>query len=83
MCHVEHFKYLLKLYQGNCISVEEHDELFDMIATSSYDQLVADAVLTDLQFGRDEDIPDLDAPTAYEIARNVYDTNKNAIMISA
>ena len=83
MCNNERFKYLLRLYQANNVSVAEHDELFEMIATSSYDQLIAEAILTDLHFGMDEDVPDLPADVAYEIVRKVYDTNQNAIKISA
>ncbi len=83
MCNNERFKYLLRLYQANNVSLAEHDELFEMIATSSYDQIIAEAILTDLQIGQDEDVPDLPAHTAHEIVRNVYDANKNVIKVSA
>ena len=79
----ERFKYLLLLYETNNLSVVEHGELFEMIAISSYDQLIEDAILADLQLGERNDVEDLPAQIAQEIIRNIYDTWRDVIKASA
>jgi len=81
MIKEEWFKYLLGLYQANNISVDEHDELFEMIASSDYDNILDNAVLFDLQTGNESDDADLPPHIAHDIIRNIYESEKNVKMI--
>ena len=77
MSNEERFKYLLGLYQANNISIEEHDELFEMIDSSDYDAVLTNAIYFDLSNGTDEDSADLPPHIAHDIIRNIYEAEKN------
>ncbi len=73
----ERFKYLLGLYQANNVSIEEHDELFEMIDSSRYDNVLDKAVLSDLRLENESDVADLPPHIAHDIIRNIYEAEKN------
>ena len=81
MINEERFKYLLGLYQANSISGAEHDELFEMIASSKYDNILDNAILLDLKFENESDVADLPPHIAQDIIRNIYEAEKNVKMI--
>ncbi len=77
----ERFKYLLEVYKDNLISAEEHDELFEMIASERFDYELEKIISQDLILGTDSDTADLPPHIAQEIVRNIYDSEKNTIKV--
>ena len=81
MSNQERVKYLLDVYKENIISVEEHDELFDLISSHGYEKQLSEAVENDLMFGSDTDMADLPPHIAHEIVRNIYEAERNTIKV--
>ena len=76
-----HFNQLLERYQANYISIDEHDELFEMIASEQFDDCLNEAVLNDLKNETGENEADLPPHIAQEIVRNIYESEKHAIKV--
>ncbi len=81
MSSKEHFEHLLKLYQSNSISIDGHDELFEMIASGKFDDSLDAAVLNELNIDSQETDADLPPHIAQEIVRNIYESEKNTIKV--
>ena len=76
-----HFEHLLKLYQANSISIEGHDELFEMIASEKFDDTLDKAIIDDLNNDSQGIEADLPPHIAQEIVRNIYESEKNTIKV--
>ncbi len=72
-----HFKQLLERYKANSILIDEHDELFEMIATGKFDDSLSEAIIDDLKNEGIENEADLPPHIAQEIVRNIYESEKN------
>ena len=77
----DRFKFLLDQYVSGNLTVEEHDELFDLISTHQFDDLIGKHMLHDLATGEQLQIADLPPHIAQDIIRNIYQAEKNTIEI--
>ena len=77
----KHFKHLLELYQENSISMEDHDELFEMLASDQFNDTLQEAILNDLKNQALENEADLPPHIAQEIVRNIYESERHAIKV--
>lgn len=68
----ERINYLLSLYVSGALSAEQHDELFELISTHQYDDLLGEHILQDLKEGDISQGADLPPHIAQEIIRNIY-----------
>jgi transmembrane sensor len=77
----DRFSYLLQLYLAEKISVKDHDEFLELIATNEYDDILAKSIQKDLAKGLDSNTVDLPPHIAQEIIRNIYHAEKNTAKI--
>ena len=77
----DRFIYLLDQYVSGNLTVDEHDELFDLISTHQFDELLGKHMLHDLRGGEQSQSADLPPHIAQDIIRNIYMAEKNAIEI--
>lgn len=77
----ERLYYLLNQYVAGSLSADEHDELFALISTNQYDDLLAQHILHDLEEGNSMRSADLPPHIAQEIIRNIYGAERNTIDI--
>ena len=85
----ERLYYLLNQYVAGSLSADEHDELFALISTNQYDDLLAQHILHDLEEGNFPSISkgfenstvDFPPHIAQEIIRNIYGAERNTIDI--
>jgi transmembrane sensor len=77
----ERFTYLLQLYTSGKISANEHDELFELIATHNYDSLLSQAIQKDLAQDQFDKAADLPPHIAEEIVRNIFRAERNTFNI--
>ena len=75
----ERFNYLLDLYVSGKLSAQEYDELFDLISSHHYDELLGKHLLHDLKGGEHIHSADLPPHVAQEIIRNIYQAEKDTI----
>ena len=75
----ERFNYLLDLYVSGKLSAQEYDELFDLISSHHYDELLGKHLLHDLKEGEHIHSADLPPHVAQEIIRNIYQAEKDTI----
>lgn len=81
MSNVERFNYLLRGYVSGTISIEEHEELFGLLSTHEYDELLDQSVQNDLHTGITSQNADLPPHIAQEIIRNIISAEKNTAEI--
>ncbi len=73
----DRFSYLLKLYLADTISIEEHDEFFNLLDSHEYDAILGQSIQKDLTGGFENTTVDLPPHVAQEIVRNIYNSEKN------
>jgi hypothetical protein len=71
------FTQLLKLYVSGNISADEHDELFELLSTHKYDDLLGKSIQMDLAGELSSHAADLPPHIAEEIIRNIFNAEKN------
>ncbi len=74
MNSVEKFNYLLERYLENNISLQEHDEFFEMIDTGKFDDILDKSVQHDFYEPCSNDIPDMPDHIGHEILREILKT---------
>lgn len=77
----DRFKYLLDQYVSGHLTAQEHDELFELITTNQFDDLLGKHMLHDLVAGDQVQNADLPPHIAQDIIRNIYQAEKNTIQI--
>src|SRR5690606_20348947 len=77
----DRFLFLLDQYLTGNITAQEHNELFIMISSQQYDDLLSDHMLNDLASGQQRNSADLPPHIAQDIIRNIYLSEKNTIKI--
>jgi len=81
MSKIDRFNYLLEVYKENLISAEEHDELFEMIASENFDNELGEIINQDLRKDTEYEMADLPPHIAQEIVRNIYESERNTIKV--
>lgn len=81
MPNQERFNYLLDIYVSGKLSADQHDELFTLISTHRYDDLLGKHMLQDLKEGEHIHSADLPPHIAQEIIRNIYQAEKHTKQI--
>jgi hypothetical protein len=72
---------LLDLYVSGNISADEHDELFELLATHKYDALLSLSLQQDLAGNPADKTADLPPHIAEEIVRNIFNAEKNTAKV--
>lgn len=75
------FTYLLEQYLSEKISLEEQNEFFKLITTEEFDQVLGEHIKLDLKNGTKFSHADLPPHIAEEIARNIYNSEKDTARI--
>jgi hypothetical protein len=81
MNKIERFNYLFEQYLSDKISLEEHDELFKLLATDEFDQVIAHNIERDLKDGFENSHSDLPPHIAEEIIRNIHKSEQDVTRI--
>lgn len=75
------FAQLLELYLSGNISADEHEELFDLISTHKYDDLLGRSIQKDMSGDPSYSAADLPPHIAEEIVRNIFHSEKSTSKI--
>lgn len=75
------FTQLLDLYVSGSISADEHDELFELLSTHKYDDLLGKSIQKDLSGELSSKSADIPPHIAEEIVRNIFHAEKNAAKV--
>ena len=81
MNKMNRFTQLLELYISGNISADEHEELFDLIATHQYDDVLGKSIHKDLAGDPSYSAADIPPHIAEEIVRNIFHSEKDASRI--
>lgn len=81
MNNTNRFTQLLELYVSGTISSDEHDELFDLLSSHQFDELLSQSLQKDLAGGSLSRSADLPPHIAEEIVRNIFNAEKNTTSI--
>lgn len=81
MSSTNRFAQLLELYLSGNISADEHEELFDLISSHKYDEILKRSLHKDLHADPSYSAADLPPHVAEEIVRNIFNAEKNTSRI--
>jgi transmembrane sensor len=77
MTNNNRLNHLLDLYLSGNISADEHDEMFELLSTHKYDELLGKSIQKDLAGALSSKAADLPPHIAEEIVRNIFNAEKN------
>jgi len=75
------FIQLLELYGSGSISADEHDELFELLSSHKYDDLLGHSIQKDLDGELSPNAADLPPHISEEIVRNIFLAEKNTAKV--